>query len=216
MNIRALSSIVALLACATVSAQECIFLFPDFTEADFSFRQGNDVTAEFNFDTKGQKLYFLQNGEVMEMTNTYRIDTVTVKNRKFLFHDGSFCERIKNEYGEIFINWHFRDSFVGKQGAMGLTTQGKVEVMNVPGLNSEYSYENIGKYEDGTDVWVVKNENTYFFTLDGAEYRFRSVRDLCKEFPGKATQIKSFAKANNNTIKNAREALAMIYYIYSL
>ena len=208
---------VAVLSCIpAVRAQEPIFLFPEFTKATFTFRQGRDVCADFNFDTKGQKLYFMQDGVTMEMTNTHRIDTVKADSRKFVFHDSKFCEYIRCATGDIYINWHLRDSFTGKVGAMGLTTQGKVEVMQVPGLNSEYSFDNIGKYEDRTDVWVIRNENTYYFTYGGAEYRFRHVSDLCKAMPDRADKIKAFAKAENITVKNAAEAMALINHIYSL
>lgn len=205
-----------MLSCAAASAQGCIFLFPDFTKADFSFRRGDGVSAAFNFDTKGQKLYYIDGDDIMEMTNVERIEAVTVGFRKFVFHKGKFCEYIHSDKGDIFINWHLRDSFVGKQGAMGLTTQGKVEVLEVPGLNSEYSFDNIGKYEDKTDVWVTSNENEYFFTLDGEEYTFRRLGEIYKAFPDKAAEIKAFVRKNRISLKNTREALAVIYYIYSL
>lgn len=205
-----------LLSGAAASAQGCIFLFGDFTPAEFTFRRGKGTQALFNFDTKGQKLYYIDGDNYMEMTNVQRIDTVKVGYRKFVFHDSRFCEYVHSDKGDVFINWHLRDSFVGKQGAMGLTTQGKVEVLEVPGLNSEYSYDNIGKYEDRTDVWTVKNENGYYFTLEGKEYEFRRLAELYKALPDKAADIKAFVKSKRISLKNTREALAVIYYIYSL
>ena len=197
-------------------AQEYIFLFEEFQDAVFDMNAGADIKSSFNFDTKGQKLYFYKGEDLMEMTNTFRIDTVFADGRKFVWKGDKFCEYVPNDNGGIWINWKFRDSFVGKSGAMGLTTQGKVEVMYVPGLNSRYSYENIGKFSDLTDVWVTKNENTYYFIKDGADYHFRNIGEIYKAFPDKASDIKAFIKSNKLKGNNASEALKIIDFIYSL
>lgn len=208
-----LNSLVLLLFATALSAQEKIFLFDDFKPALFLMKHNVRTRADFNFDTKGQGIYFIQNGTMMELTNAQEIDTVYADGRKFVWRNGCLCEYVLKEYGKVYVNWRFRDSFVGKKGAFGTTTQGKVEVMQVPGINSEYSSDNIGLYSDKTDVWSRKNENTYFFVWQGKEYRIRRPSDLTKAFPARGKEIKKFLKSHNYTLNNAEQLFNTLNYI---
>lgn len=204
------------MALTDLNAQGYIFLFKDFTQATFHMKDRSFAKSKINIDTKGQKIYYMQGEDVMELTNLHRIDTISVGPRRFVYKDDMICEYVRNEHGGIYINWKLRDSYVGKEGAMGLTTQGKVEVMQVPGLDSKYSINNMGKYEDETDVWSIHNENNYIFSLDGREYKFRRLKELYKAFPDKAPALKEFVIQNNISLSSAAEALRVIYCLYDL
>lgn len=208
-----LNSLALLLFTTALPAQEKIFLFDDFKPAVFLMKHNVRTRADFNFDTRGQGVYFVQDGTVMELTNTQDIDTVYADGRKFVWKNDCLCEYVPKEYGDVFINWKFRDSFVGKEGAFGTTTQGKVEVMQVPGINSEYSADNIGLYSDKTDVWSIKNENTYFFVWQGKEYKIHRPSDLTKAFPARGKEIKKFLKSHNYTLNNADQVFNTLAYI---
>lgn len=216
MSFREVILIVLVLAMAVtdLNAQGYIFLFKDFTPATFHMKDRSFAKSKINVDTKGQKIYYIQDENIMELTNLHKIDTIAVGPRRFVMKDGMICEYLKNEAGGIYINWKLRDSYVGKEGAMGLTTQGKIDVMQIPGLDSKYSINNMGKYEDETDVWTIHNENNYIFKYNGREYRFRRLAELYKAFPEKAEGIKSFVRENNITLKSTAEAVRVIYYIY--
>ncbi len=209
-----LTALALTMAVTDLNAQGYIFLFKDFTPATFHMKDRSFAKSKINIDTKGQKIYYVQGGDIMELTNLQKIDTIAVGSRRFVIKDDMICEYLKNESGGIYINWKLRDSFVGKEGAMGLTTQGKIDVMQVPGLDSKYSINNMGKYEDGTDVWTIHNENNYIFRYDGREYRFRRLAELYKAFPEKAEGLKSFVRENNISLKSTAEAVRVIYYIY--
>lgn len=196
-----------------LSAQEPIFLFGDYQPATFRMKRNITTKARINIDAKYQKIYFLQGEDVMELTNCEDIDTLFVDSRKFVWKNDCLCEYVKVPYGVIYVNWRIRDSFVGKVGAFGTTTQQKVEVMQVPGINSEYSYDSIGKYEDRTDVWTVKNENIYFLEYEGIEYKVHHYSELYRYFPRKAADIKRFFREHNYTMKSAEEARKIFDFI---
>lgn len=202
------------LVCAGAHAQEPIYLFPDFTQATFKLKTHIKTSARINIDAKYQKIFFLQGDDVMEMTNGPLIDTLYVDGRKFVWRNDCLCEYVQRDYGDIYINWKLRDTPSGKIGAMGTVTQQKVEVMQVPGLNSEYSYTSTGHFSDKTDVWTVKNENTYFWVMDGFEYRIRRPSDLYRYFYKKEDAIKQFMRHNNLTMKSAEEAEMIFKFIY--
>ena len=208
--------ILALLAAVSseVFSQEPIYLFEDYTPAVFTLKNRVRTSGRIQIDAKYQKIYYLQGEEVMEMTNCPVIDTLYVDGRKFVWRNDCLCEFLRASFGNLYINWRFRDTPVGKIGAMGTVTRQKVEVMQVPGLNSEYSYANIGKFEDRTDVWTVENENTYFWVREGREYRIRRPSDLYGSFPAKASAIRKFLRSNNLTMRNAEEARRIFEFIY--
>ena len=74
--------------------------------------------------------------------------------------------------------------------------------------------------EDGSyssiEVWQRKGDNTYFFTLDGTEYKVKRLKDLYKAFPDKAPALKEFVKEKKYTMENAQQALSVIAYLKTL
>jgi len=207
---------VLLLACSAAFAQKAIFLFDDFTDATIMLKGGSVAKVKFNFDTDGQKIYYMQRDVMMEMTNCHLIDTVKVGERRFVWKDSRLCERYLVQGQEVFINWHATESFVGKEGAMGLTTQGKAETYYVPGLNSKYSLETRGKYEDETEVWKTKNNNTYYFSLQGQDCKVRRPKEIYKLFPQYEEELRDFIRKNNLLMTNAQQAVAIIDYLFTI
>jgi len=189
-------------------------LFDDYQESRITLKSGITVTVKLNFDTAGQKIYYRQNDNLMEMTNCHLIDTIRVADRKFVWKDDRLCEFILHEGEVIYINWKFRESFVGKEGAMGLTTQGKAETYYVPGLNSTHSFESSARYRDNTEVYTRKNENTYYFSIGGTEFKVRRVNELYKAFPEYATSLKTWSKKHDIQMLNASDALQTIGYLF--
>jgi len=197
-------------------AQEPIYLFDDFQNGRITMKPRADVKVKFNIDAAGQKIYYYQGDVLMELVNSHLIDTIFVNDRRFVWKENCLCEKIKLENGEVYVNWMLRSSYVGKEGAMGLTTQGKAETYYVPGLNSKYSLETRGKYKDETEVWNIKNENTYIFSLEGRECKVRRPKELYKAFPQYEEELSSFIRKNNLVMTNAIQAIRIIDYLMTL
>lgn len=209
-------AVILLFSCSTAYAQNVSFLFEDFTEASIMLRGGSVSKVKFNFDSEGQKIYYMQGDVVMEMTNCYLIDTIKVRDRRFVWKDSRLCERLLIDGHEVLINWHVTESYVGKEGAMGLTTQGKAETYYVPGLNSKYSLETRGKYKDETEVWKTKSDNTYYFTLQGKDCKVRRPKEIYKLFPQYEDELKDFIRKNNLVMTNAVQALIIIEQLMTI
>lgn len=196
-------------------AQDQVFLFDDFTKGVFHMKGNIKTKAEFNIDAKGQRIYYLLNGQTMEMTNLGQLVSIDADEREFVLKDDAICELIETDNYTVLVNWRLRESYVGRVGAMGLTTQAKVDVVEIPGLNSEYSLNNMGKFEDVTQVWDLKNENIYYVQAGGKDYRFRNLNDLCKAFPRRKAEIKEFAHKNNITMGTVNEALMLLNFVFA-
>jgi len=150
------------------------------------------------------------------MTDCHLIDTIKAGGRRFVWKDSRLCERVLIQGREVFINWHITESYVGKEGAMGLTTQGKAETYYVPGLNSRYSLETRGKYEDETEVWKVNNNNTYYFTVGDKDCKVRRVKEIYKLFPQYEEDLRDFIRKDNLLMTNAGQALTIIDHLMTI
>lgn len=200
---------------------ERMYLFPDFTVGQIRFFNGSEVNIKMNFDARNQKIFYYDGEALMEMTNLPMIKTLTVQDRVFVVKEGLLCEVFDNEKGPVLVNWKFKNVNKGSKGALGATTQGKVEVLSSFDFGqTTYSPANPGKLEGkgvhAAEVWEKKNDNTYFVSVRDQWYRIKTLKDLYAAFPGYASQLKGYAKSSRLTMINAEDAFKMFDYLHSL
>lgn len=216
---RILIILTVLLAGLQASAQKTTFLFPDFTEGCLVFFNQSKVDLKLNFDTINQTLYYMQGDQLMELTNLKDVHTLTAGGREFVLHDGLLCEVVETGGRRILVNWKFRNVNKGSKGALGATTQNKVEVLwtnleagtVVPG---EGRAAQQGDYV--LEVWQMKSDNTYFISVDGRDYRVKKLKDLYKAFPDVAPQLKAFAKENHLLMTSAEDSFKIFRKLFEL
>ncbi len=195
---------LSLLPLACLQAQQrFLFLFPDFEEGHIHFINRSVADVRLNFDALGQTVYYYDGDVLMELTNLNMVSRLEADERTFVVHDDLLCEVIEREKGRVLVNWRFKNVNTGSVGALGATTQSKVEALH---SRSEHSQE----------MWQKKNDNTYFFTVGDREYRVKRLKDLYKAFPQHAAALKAFAKENELTMTNADDAFRVFDYLWSL
>lgn len=188
----------------SLQAQHRIFLFPEFVDGQIVFINQSRADVRLNFDAFNQVVLFYDGETLMELTNPEMIRTLTAGDRRFVMKEGLLCEVIERDSGPVFVNWKLKKVNVGSKGALGATTQAKVEVVNA-------------RANDVQEIWVQKNENTYFFSVGDKEYRMiRRLKDLYKACPDRAGQLKEYARENKLTMTSADDAFRMIDYLRSL
>ena len=197
------------------------YLFPEFTVGHIQFYNGSQVNIKMNFDARNQKIFYYDGETLMEMTNLPMIKTLTIQDRVFIVKEGLLCEVFDNEKGPVLVNWSFKNVNKGSKGALGTTTQGKVEVLSSFDFgHSTYSPANPGKLEGkgihAAEVWEKKNDNTYFVSIRDQWYRIKTLKDLYAAFPEYATQLKGYAKSIRLTMVKAEDAFKMFDYLHSL
>ncbi len=217
---------VSALLVTPLAAQQRFFLFSEFVPGEISFRGfSRPEKVVMNIDAMGQKIFYLQGETLMELTNASMIDSIRVEGKKFVMKDGLISEELAWPGDTVYVNWKFKNVNKGSKGALGATTQAKVEVVQ----SFEFSpatpfpvadWHRYSMDEDGApgsvEVWQRKNDNTYFFTLDGTEYKVKRLKDLYKAFPDKAPALKEYVKEKKYTMENAQQALSVIAYLKTL
>ena len=198
----------------TAFAQRPIYLLPESVKGHMVFANGSTADVYWNFDTCYQKIYFLQGKNIMEMTNMESLVSLTSEDRKFVMHDGRLCEVIDRDGEQTLVNWKFRKVNKGSIGAMGATTQNKVEVLWSHLDEDEYVEGGINAFQQGEharEVWTERSDNTYYFEVDGVFCGAKRLKDLYKAFPEAAPQLKAFVKQNKLTMENADNALKVLH-----
>ena len=202
-------------------AQKVFYLFPEFTDGEILFQgMSRPARVKMNIDAIGQRIFYFQGDMLMELTNPDMVRTIKLGERMFLMKEGLLCEAIRQwESFTLLVNWKFKNVNVGAKGAMGATTQNKVDVLwtnSLPGeeVNGEGRYAQMGEY--ALDLWKMKGDNTYFFTIAGREYKAKRLQDLYKAFPSVSKELKAYAREGNLTLEKADDAARVIGHLVSL
>lgn len=217
---RLLQLFVLLLFPALLFAQtEPIFLFEKFTAARVHFKSGSVTVNLMNYDACRGKMYFVQDGNFMEMTNVNMVDTIAWGIRKFIPCGNRFREVFKRERTTVYVDWLLKDVHLGTKGAFGLPTQGKVETLKLGDFSGGVSinhqvYDAQGTYDK--DVWNRKSDNTYYFMKDDKLCKVRNVKQLYELFENRKFEIRAYVKKENIDMKLVEDALKVIDYSFSL
>lgn len=154
----------------------------------------------------------------MELTQLYRLDSLKISGHTFVMRDNLLCERLALQNDTLLVNWKFNKVNMGATGAMGITTQNNVEVLwtdpNMEPVQGDGHYSSSGAFSP--EIWQSRSDNTYFFSMNGQEYRVRRVNDLYRAFPAQSAQLKAFIKEHHYRMEKAQQALKVITYLKTL
>lgn len=187
-----------------------ICLFNDFMKGTVLMRNKAIVSSVFNYDAAGKVFLYKEKEEIMILTNTQAIDTVFVSDRKFIPIGRIFLEviPIKNDF--IYIDWKLKNSYKGKVGAYGQTTQANVTVINTNHYNNQ-TYE-----KQTADVFTPENKNEYFLFRDGKPVKFKNKKSLLKLFPGKESVIEDYIKEAKIDMSTPSDVINLMDYCLGL
>lgn len=208
-----------LLSSTLTAQQQPIYLFSDFQPGDVYMNGSHRPRrAELNIDALGQKIYFLQGETLMELTQLHQMDSLQIAGHTFVMHGGLLCERLAWQEDTVYVNWKFNKVNMGATGAMGLTTQNTVEVLwsnpNNDPATGEGRYSSSGAFTP--ENWQKKSNNTYFFSIDGQEYKATRLKDLYKSFPQYTEPLKAYVKEHHYSMDNAQQAIQILSHLHLL
>lgn len=219
--------------CMAVMGQEKrLYFFPDFLPTRIVYQGGATYRVQANYDVANQKMMYQQDGQLMELTHPQLVDTIFTGGRKWVFHDGQFCEVIRRPSGaETLIGWHMTKIQVGYEGALGTVSQAptqKVELGGNFGMGSFTGDSGGGMYNGSfgvndqvgsgnmMDVWHNRNSNVYYFTKGAKEYKIKSIKQVYKAFPDRKDEMRQYFSDHHLDMLTAENALAVIDYLQSL
>ena len=204
----------------SLSAQQFkrIYLFDDFVQAKVMFRNHTSSYVMLNYDASNKTMLFKNGEELMEMTNPEQVDSIRFGNRTFVPASKGFREVAHLKNGTVQIDWLLKEINTGSKGALGTTTQGTVQ--NVEMLDFGLSTEKHTDYQrqklGSTDVYKRKSDNTYYIPVNGKMEKVKNLKQLCKLFPNQKEQIEAYAKECKTDMKQTYDALVLLDYVLGL
>ena len=191
-----------------------LFIFDQFINAKIHFKNRSVTVASMNYDAVNDKMFFKQNGDLMELTNAAMIDSIVwAGKRSFVSHGQGFLEQIKLENGTALIRWKIKNVNIGSAGALGAVTQAKVETISVRAMGV---FSATDATSNSADVYQQKNANEYYITLNGKLEKITTVKHLYKLFPKHKEKIKAFIKEQGIKMNEPILVLEVLNYCLGL
>ena len=199
-----LVSFIVSVACAQ---NEPVFIFKQFVHAKIHFKNRSITVVPMNYDAVNDKMYFQRDGQLMELMQLDRIDSVVwAKQFCFVCHDQKFLEKVTLKNGTAFIHWQVRSVNVGAIGAMGRVTQAKVERV--------YSSESWRNHS--ADIYKQKNQNDYYLLWDGSLKKVTTLKQILKLFPDHKADIEAFVEEQKIKMQMPQSVLELLDYCLNL
>ena len=197
------------------SAQEKpLFIFEKFINAKIHFKNRSVTVASMNYDAVNDKMFFMQNEDLMELTNYAMIDSIVwAGKRTFISNGNGFLEQIKMDNGSAFIRWHIKNVNVGSRGAFGTVTQGKVESISIRSMGV---FSASDAESNSADVFQQKNNNEYFIPINGKLEKITTVKHLYKLFPKHKEKIKTYIREQDIKMNEPILVLELLNYCLGL
>lgn len=198
----------------TAQAYDPLFIFEQFSNAKIHFKNRSVTVAAMNYDAVNDKMYFKNNGELMELSNQEMIDSISwAGKRSFITNGKSYLEKVNLDNGTCYIAWRIKNVNVGSAGAYGTTTQGKVESISVRSLGV-FSATDAASHSG--DVFQQKNANEYYLPIDGKFKKVTNLKHLYKLYPEHKDAIKEYADKEKIKMNEPLSVLQVLNYCMGL
>ena len=198
----------------TAQAYDPLFIFEQFSNAKIHFKNRSVTVAAMNYDAVNDKMYFKNNGELMELSNQEMIDSISwASKRSFITNGKSYLEKVNLDNGTCYIAWRIKNVDVGSAGAYGTTTQGKVESISVRSLGV-FSATDAASHSG--DVFQQKNANEYYLPIDGKLKKVTNLKHLYKLYPEHKDAIKEYADKEKIKMNEPLSVLQVLNYCMGL
>ena len=199
--------LVAFIVSVACAQNEPVFIFKQFVHAKIHFKNRSITVVPMNYDAVNDKMYFQRDGQLMELMQLDRIDSVVwAKQFCFVCHDQKFLEKVTLKNGTAFIHWQVRSVNVGAIGAMGRVTQAKVERV--------YSSESWRNHS--ADIYKQKNQNDYYLLWDGSLKKVTTLKQILKLFPDHKADIEAFVEEQKIKMQMPQSVLELLDYCLKL
>ncbi len=193
---------------ALLSAQtqeRSAYLLDQFTTSIATGKQSAPMRAEFNYDCIKQEMHFIENGEIMKLEPISQVDTIFLGDHKMIPYGSHFLDVVHiTPHYKLMADYKRKVVNRGKKGAMGLTTQGSVENIDVSKLAE-------GRQLQMTDIAVYEcvDEISYVLEIGTNKKKFNNAKSLMKLFPEKKAQIEAYIKEHKVSFSDIRAVASL-------
>lgn len=173
------------------------FLFPDFSVGIARTKNGEKTVLNMNYNIVTEKMVFLQNNQIFDITNPSIIDTVYIESRKFIPHGKVFLELVASGKTQFLVQHTGSFKQPGRPAAYGGTSQ----VSSSTYINNLKLGNDVFRMDNKPDVviyysplsWIRKDYNFYPVT---------SRKSILAIYADRKTELRSFVNKMKFDPKN--------------
>lgn len=169
------------------------YCFPDFTPGRVILKNRQFARGTFNYDFVNHQMHFMNGKTDMIVENLEDIDTILIDQTRFIPYEKRFVEVVRGKQSLLLLDRKVTAREQGKTGAMGLTTQGSVQAIDV---NTRFMRVNGDR---NLDLHVYKDEIQYTYYI--------LVKKKWKPFHNQITFLQLCPKKEQESVKNCVKEL---------
>jgi hypothetical protein len=187
------------------------YLLPAFSRGIVKIKNEASQSVVMNYNTVTEKMVFKQNGDLMDMINLEKIDTILLHNAKFVPVENVFYEVLVNAPVSLFIQHKSDLKSTGRPAAYGTTSQtsGPSSLSKLYSNNKSY---NMKLPED----YKVTSSSVDWIRVNGTMHKFFTKSQFIRIFPSHTDEIKKLIEQNNIDIRNRDDLIKLVSYCNAL
>ena len=198
---------------SVMGQQKTGYFFEGFTQGKVMLKNRQFAKGKFNYDCVNQEMHFLNGPTDMVVQNLEDIDTIAIAAHRFIPHEGHFLEVLRGKNAVLYVDWRMKSKDVGRKGAMGTTTHGSVQAIDV---NARFQRVN-GEQDLDLSVYKLDMENVYYVWIDGKLKDFRNTKTFLDLLPkDQRITVKEFMEKENLHMNKLDDILKVLEFYGSL
>jgi hypothetical protein len=181
------------------------FLFPEFSTGKIRLKNGNTQALELNYNTVSEKMVYKKDDKLYDVVNTEIIDTVFIKESKFVPADKVFYEILLLAQLTLFVQYQGKLIPPGAVAAYGGTSQVS-STTNLSSVNLSMGYYNLKLPDD----YTVKVHLIFWINKENNKLSYETEKQFLKLFPDRATELKEFIKKQKIKFDDPEDQVRLI------
>jgi hypothetical protein len=187
------------------------YVFPEFTSGTVLMKTGNQSTALLNYNSLTEEMVFDNKGQKRAIAENelIQIDTVFIRDRKFIVLNGRFVECIYQSGWDLYAEYKCRVREPGKASGYGTTSE-------TSAIESFSSYHAGGMvYDLKLPGYEVAPYFNYLLNRKGEISRFANMNQLKKLYKDRKGLFKEYMKDHEVDYDNKQSVIQLIDYLES-
>ena len=189
------------------------YIFPEFTQGLILMKDGKRNDALLNYNSLTEEMIFENNGQkrAIRTDEILLIDTVFIKDRKFVPLDGRFVELVHHSKWDLYVEHKCKVEEQGKPSGYGGTSQTGAATS----VSSLYSQGRVVYDLKLPDDFKTKPYSIYWLKKSGELNEFINMRELKKFYKDKKDLFKKYSKTNGVKFQDQESIVQLIEYLES-
>jgi len=188
------------------------YLFPEFTQGVVLMKSGVSEKTVLNYNSLTEEMVYIDKGNKMALSDETlaKIDTIFIKNKKFVVVGTKFFELIYHSKFDLFIEHKCKLRSVGKPTAYGATSQSTT--------TSSYSSSPTEgmKYElKLSDQYQVEPYIFYWIKKNNVSKKFANMRQLKNLYSSRKELMDTYVKEHDVKYNDQKTIVQLIEYLES-